>query len=178
MAAAPNSLGCIFPLFPKFPAEIRNQIWRDALPGAIGPGLFFFKKECWDPRRKTEADNWQFGYYPDRDGLNWNFTWHHKRLTSTQYTLPLFFVNREARSIAVHWLHTHGISIRYLPISQKFGFTRLFDPLRDAVYVSLDQWKDFYLDPHDRFQQPDILGRSVTVEADLWHLAVPGVVTE
>jgi hypothetical protein len=87
-----------FPLFPALPPELRNQIWCEALPDDVKPALFFPKNGLWGLRHLTEAD---WDYNPDWDEANWNFDWNHKLLDKVQYEVPLVFVNREARSIAL-----------------------------------------------------------------------------
>ena len=80
----------VFTLFPSLPAELRIQIWRDALPlpDKDRQALYFYKKGCWHPRHLTEADA---NYNPHNDELNLAFEFHHKLLDDVQLILPSFF---------------------------------------------------------------------------------------
>lgn len=95
-----------FVLFSSLAAELRNQIWRDALPHHIGPTLYSYRKRgCWCPRRLTESEP---GYIAGNDDLNLAFEFRTELLDDdNQYHVPLFSVNREARSIVIAWLQEH-----------------------------------------------------------------------
>lgn len=92
-----------FVLFSSLAAELRNQIWRDALPHHIGPALYSYRKRgCWCPRQLTESEP---GYIAGNDDLNLAFEFRTDLLDDdNQYHVPLFSVNREARSIVLAWL--------------------------------------------------------------------------
>jgi hypothetical protein len=169
-AAIINSSGCTFTLFSKLPPELRNQIWRDVLPGKVGTVLFSYKKGSWDIRDPTEVDE-EYGH--ENNGANLNLIWKHDLLDEIQFEIPLVYANREARGIALDWIREQGLQICSLEDRQQPVFVRRWDPVRDALYVGLDQWSDFLNDPHDRFFQPEFLNRNITVEAHIWHLAVP-----
>jgi hypothetical protein len=160
----------IFTLFSGLAQELRDQIWRDALPDQTGSALYFYKKGCWCSRRLTESD---LTYDPENDELNLIFEWCHGLLDDVQFELPLIFANREARSIALDWLREQGIEIRSREDRQQPVFVRAFDPMRDALYVALDKWDEFLCDPDDRFFQADLEGLNATIETSLTRLAVP-----
>ena len=167
-AVATNS--STFPLFSSLPPELRNQIWRDAVPDKVGPALYFYRKGCWCPRRLSTSDE---GYDPENDENNLNFEFRHDLLHDAQFEVPLVFVNREARGVALAWVREQGIEIRPRENRQYPIFVRPFDPMRDALYVALDKWDDFLLEPHDRQFQPDLFEQLVTIEPDLTRIAVP-----
>lgn len=169
-AAATNS--SIFPLFPRLCPELRNQIWRDALPDRIGPALYSYKKGSWCPRRLTESDE---EYDPDDDESNLNFEYRHDLLDNVQYDLPLVFVSREARGIALAWVRQQGIETRSREDRRYPVFERSFDSMRDALYISLDTWGDFLNEQYDRQGEPDLLFKLVNVVADITYIAVPEV---
>jgi len=90
-----------FPLFSVLPFEMRDQIWRDALPKPAGPALYFYRgRGCWAAQKLTESDP---GYMAGNDGMRFEFGTD--RLNDgCQFDLPLVSVNREARRVALAWL--------------------------------------------------------------------------
>lgn len=159
-----------FPLFTSLPRELRDQIWRDALPEKLGPALSFYKKGCWCPRRLSEFDE---GYDPENDENNLNFEFRHDLLDDIQFEMPLIYVNREARDLAFAWVREKGIWMRPREDRQYPVFVRPFDPMRDALYVALDKWDDFLREPDDRLFQPDLFDQLVDTNSDLTRIAVP-----
>jgi len=94
-------------------------------------------------------------------------------LDCVQFEVPLVFVNREARGIALAWVREQGIEIRYREDRQYPVFGCPFDPMRDALYIALDQWEDFLCEPYDRQSEPDLFEKIVDVKEDLTRIAVP-----
>ena len=133
-AAATNS--STFPLFSSLALELRNQIWRDALPNKVGPALYFYRKGCWCPRHLLQSDE---EYDPKNHELNLNFEFRHDLLNVVQFKVPLFFVNREASNIALAWVREHGIEIRARENRQSPVFVCPFNPIRDVLYIALDK---------------------------------------
>ena len=127
----------VFSLFSILPAELRNQIWQDALPDKVGQALYFYRKGCWCPRRLTEADE---DYDPENDELNLNIEFFHDLLDYVQFEVPLFFVNHEARGITLSWIHEQGLKIHFREDRCSLIFERLFDPIHDTLYVPLNKW--------------------------------------
>ena len=169
MAAAATNFAT-FPLFSSLAPELRNQIWRDALPDKVGPALCFYRKGRWCPRRLSKSDK---GYDPENDENNLNFEFRHDLIDDAQFEVPLVFVNREARGIALTWVREQGIEIRLSEDRQYPIFVRPFDPMRDALYVALDKWNDFLCEPDDRQFEPDLFEQLVDVKSDLTRIAVP-----
>jgi hypothetical protein len=167
-AVATNS--STFPLFSSLALELRHQIWRDALPDKVGPALYFYRKGCWCPRRLSKSDE---EYDSENDENNLTFEFHHELLDDVQLEVPLVFVNREARGIALPWLRGQGIEIRPCEDRQYPIFVRPFDPVRDALYVALDKWDDFLCEPVDRQYQPDLFEKLVVIRQDVTRIAVP-----
>ncbi|KAE8453285.1 hypothetical protein EG329_011352 [Mollisiaceae sp. DMI_Dod_QoI] len=159
-----------FPLFSTLAPELRGQIWRDALPGKIGPALYFYKRGCWCPRRLLESDE---GYDPENDEHNLNFEFRPDLLDNVQFDVPLLFVSREARRTALAWVHGQGIEMLPNEGRQYPGFVRPFDLMRDTLYIALDKWDDFLCEPNDRLFQPDLLQRNVDIKPNLTRIAVP-----
>ncbi|KAH8653601.1 hypothetical protein BX600DRAFT_471233 [Xylariales sp. PMI_506] len=50
---------------------------------------------------------------------------------------------------------------------------RRFDAARDVIYVALDEWLAFIMEPHDRLSQPDLVDRFVVIKPQVRHIAVP-----
>ena len=167
-AAVTNS--STFPYFSSLPAELRNRIWHDALPDKDGPALSFYKKGCWCPRRLSKFDE---GYDAD-DKCNLEFEFRHDLVDHIQVEVPLVFVNREARGIALAWVREWGIEICFRKDRQCHVFVRPFDPVYDALYIAFDKWNDFCCEPYDRLFQSDLFGQIVNVTGpDLTRIAVP-----
>lgn len=92
-------------------------------------------------------------------------------LCFTSYTyiphlfLPSFFVNREARGISLSWIHSQDIKIWFHKESQYLTFTRSFNPKYDTLYVPLEKWDEFFLEPCDRIEEPDLFNRAFEIPA-------------
>lgn len=156
MAATATS-SSTFLHFSSLPSELRNRIWHDALPDKDEPALCFYKKGCWCPRHLSESDEEY-----DPDGMcNLEFEFRHDLLDHVQVEVPLFFVNREARGIALAWVREQGIALRFCKDRQCYYFVRSFDPMYDTLYLALDRWNDFCFEPDGRLFEPDLLGQMV-----------------
>lgn len=168
--AAAAAISPTFPLFPNLPQELRDQIWQDALPDKVGPALFFYKKGCWCPGRLAPSDE---GHDPENDENNLTLEFRPDLLDATQFEMPLVFVNREARHIALSWLRQHGVQVRPREDRQRPLFVRPFDPVHDALYIALEEWEEFVCEAEDRLSQPDLFDRLVDIEPHLTRIAVP-----
>jgi len=167
VAAKPST----FPLFSTLAGELRNQIWSYALPDDIGLALYFFKKGCWCPGRRTAAD---CRYDAENDEYNLVFEWRADLLDNIQFKMPMVFVNREARGIALDWIREQGIKTLPGKKGQQPLYVRSFDQTRDALYVSLEKWIEFFSDPFEtHWQRPELLNRQAQVDSDLTRLALP-----
>ena len=169
MAAATTN-SSMFPVFPSLSPELRDQIWGEALPGKVGPALYFYRKGCWLPRRLSKSDK---GYDAENDENNLNFEFRHDLLDDIHFEVPLVFVNHEAHGVALAWVRKQGIEIRPREDRQDPIFVRHFDPTNDALYIALDKWDDFLCEPIDRQSQPDLIEQLVDIKADLTRIAVP-----
>ncbi|KAI0837990.1 hypothetical protein F5Y06DRAFT_58743 [Hypoxylon sp. FL0890] len=162
-------MAATFTLFPNLVPELRDLIWRATLPNYIRPTLFFYRRGCWRPRRLTESDK---GYLPDDDIDNMELRFRHDLLDNdAQFNVPIFYVNREARSIALAWVREQGIQIRSRADGQ-LHFVRPFDVQRDVLYVPDDRWKDFCEEASDKLAGPELMDRAATLEAEIERLAV------
>ena len=173
----------IFPLFSDLPAELRNQIWRNALLHQTGPALHFYKPGCWCPRQLTESDQ----RWDPNDEFNLDLEFRYDLLDHPHIKIPLVFVNHEARAIALAWVCEQGIETHFRDdSSDKNGdddskqqqqrldyFVRPFNLMYDAVYVAPDQWNEFMFSSFNRSSEPDLLDKTVDVRPNITHLAVP-----
>lgn len=88
----------VFHRFADLPPELRNAIWRAALPKDVGPSLFFYRgRGCWVVRRCDEPYDpyTEMEFRTDLLG------------DDNQYRVPLILVNREAHNLALSWLDEH-----------------------------------------------------------------------
>jgi len=101
-----------FQFFSSLSPELRDQIWREALP-KIGPTLHFYKRGCWCPRQLSQSDE---GFYHENgynnEELNLWFELRNDLVEPAQFKLPLVFVNHEAREIALAWVKQQGDKIK------------------------------------------------------------------
>ncbi|OTA76795.1 hypothetical protein M434DRAFT_38790 [Hypoxylon sp. CO27-5] len=154
-----------FTLFPQLAPEIRNHIWRDALP-EVGPSLFYYKKGYWQPRRLTESDE---GFVAGNDNMELRF--RHDLLPNDEFDLPLFHVCRESRSIVLPWLRRQGIHIQCRQDGQ-FVLVRPFDLELDILYVPDHLWEDFCIGASYRLAEPDMRDMDATLQSWLQRIAV------
>ncbi|KAH8588769.1 hypothetical protein B0O99DRAFT_524379 [Bisporella sp. PMI_857] len=170
-----------FQFFSSLPRELRDQVWREALP-KIGPTLHFYQRGCWCPRQLSKSDE---GFYHedghDDEELNLWFEFCTDLVEPVQFELPLVFVSHEAREIALAWVKEQGNgnlvikdgeSSRY-GMRQDPAFVRCFDMIRDVLYIGVDKWCDFVEEPSDRRSEPDLINRSVNVRPNVTRIAVP-----
>ncbi|ROV96077.1 hypothetical protein VPNG_09168 [Cytospora leucostoma] len=159
-----------FTLFSNLPPELRIQIWQDALPDTIGPGLYRYRPGCWEPRHITESD---YNYTPGDDRSNWEINFRYDRLGSARFNNALVSVNREARDVALDWAAKRDVEIRQAGDSHVL--LRHFDPERDCMYVSPDDWDAFLTEEIEvpwefNLDQQD---RSYHIECHVTRIAVP-----
>ncbi|KAE8131638.1 hypothetical protein BDV38DRAFT_290010 [Aspergillus pseudotamarii] len=134
----------VFTLFPTLPPELRNQIWRDALPDKVRQALYFYKWGCWRSRRLIEDDE---DYNHGNDQLNICYEFSHDLLDPMKIEMPLLFVNSEARGIALAWVKGQNLQRAFCEDGQTPIVIRPFDPAHDTLYISLDAWDSFSNEP-------------------------------
>jgi hypothetical protein len=146
--------------FPALAAELRNQIWYEALPDSTRPALVPWKPGLWR-LQGVETD------------LECRFS--HEEL-EVPIDIAMAFVDREARNIAlVHirdsQLETISRSGYRYPV-----FTRAFERLKDALIVQPDQLDDIVLDSTNRLFQPDMIDRYVSCYSDFKSIAMSATI--
>ena len=144
----PTNTLSFFTLFPLLPPELRDQIFIMALEDEIPPAFFHYKKGCWHSRLLPRLYEDDEGYDPtDLDPLQGELSHHHDLFDVVQVFVPLIFVNRAARDIAMSWIrnspYAHGIEVR------EGILTTSFIPTRDVLYIGVDEWDDFTSEPHE-----------------------------
>ncbi|QSZ36279.1 hypothetical protein DSL72_007405 [Monilinia vaccinii-corymbosi] len=165
-----------FHLFSTLTPELRNRIWKEALPSAFRPSLYFYKKGCWQPRTSTKSHPGP-GYCDEASDVcsstdpNRNFEFRHELLDDIRVDTPLLSVNHEARNTALAWARTHGLKI-YGETASPF-LARSFSPNLDVLYVPHDRWNEFYNEPFDRFFEEDMLGQNHGTWNEVTRVAVP-----
>ena len=127
-------------------------------------------KGCWCPRRLSKSDE---GHDSENDENNLNLEFRHDLLYDIQFEMPLALVNREAHAIALAWAREQGVTMCRCEDRQAPVFVRSFDPMRDALYVSLDKWDDFLSEPGDRLFGPYLSEQLVDMISDIRRIAVP-----
>lgn len=150
-----------FPLFSWLPPELRCQIWREVLPDKFGPALYFYKKGCWCPWR---AIGGQYTFTHSVENLDYQF--RRGLRNAIHFEMPLMFVNREARDIALAWAQPEGIAMLARD-KQDPVFARPFNPVRDILYVPLEYWDDLLDDLDGLAEGQGHQGRADVYRADI-----------
>ncbi|OJJ61490.1 hypothetical protein ASPSYDRAFT_88035 [Aspergillus sydowii CBS 593.65] len=158
-----------FSLFPSLPPEIRHQIWLEALSNHSKPGetpLFYFKKGNWRFRHLSREEP---GWEPWDTNLI--FEYMDDRLHPRRYDHPLFHVCWEARNAAQFWVRSRGE--KDAAASPSLLMTRSFNPERDTLYVSGEDFTPFFAEPMEAPFDAEIYGM-YTSYGPLWRrLALP-----
>ncbi|KAL6882469.1 hypothetical protein HDV57DRAFT_63980 [Trichoderma longibrachiatum] len=164
-----------FPRFSSLPPELRMQIWWESVPDLDGITLHNYQKGYWDPRNVPKAESEE----ADAEGARGTdeepitFSFHHEKLNTVHVDVPLAFVNREARGVALAWAREEGLRLHFNEAKECPVFVHRFEPARDALFVGIDQWRPFCNEPHNRLAEPDLSGLVVNNTTELTRLAVP-----
>lgn len=143
-----------FTVFPQLITELRLEIWRLALPAPVSNGLYPWRKGCWVPKHLTADDQ---GFEPDGDNLYMRFD--PSLLEPLRVDLPLYLVNREARDVALEYVHKQKLT--KARNGSQYEFERAFDRLTDTVLLPAADMVAFEDEPLNRTQQPDLIDRIV-----------------
>jgi hypothetical protein len=150
------------------------MIWRQLLPEKDTPALFFYKKGCWlapDNNDKNGGNN-----KTEDDPLSLVF--HYRLLDHVPVRLPLASINYEARNVALAWARQQGIQAVFCPERKRHAFVRPFDPIRDAIFVSLPTWRDFCEEADDCISELFENDRRVDTTSDVQHIALPATILD
>ncbi|KAL8392550.1 hypothetical protein RB595_002660 [Gaeumannomyces hyphopodioides] len=142
-----------FPAFADLPLELREQVWRDALPVKPGrPTLFPYVEGSWVRGSFSPDDQW----YNELDPGTSQFTT--PSASDIAVKTPLLDVNREARHVAIAWARKRGYTVKRrggdgsdsdtttttttmtcanhnVDIPGPLVITRPVDPSHDAIYL-------------------------------------------
>jgi hypothetical protein len=164
--------GTTFARFSDLPGELRNQIWRDALPSEIEPALFLYKLGLWGPFHFGEGEAY---HNYENDNMNWYFQWHSNLLDTPHVDIPLLSVNREARSFALESIRksSNRMGLHFKESGGRSYLTRPWSLYEDILYVPAGQIRQFGNDPHDRMRQPDMQDRYYSGGDAPINIAVP-----
>ncbi|KAI0468178.1 hypothetical protein F4859DRAFT_216941 [Xylaria cf. heliscus] len=157
-----------FPLFSNLPPELRNQIWQDALPNRVGAGLYFYKQGCCGPEWVSTLDG---GSDHERSTRTMVLEFQHSLLDDARFDIPLAFVSREARSIALAWAEEQGLKV----CSSANGpiFLCPFNPRRDVLYIAPDQWDGFLRDHIELWFGFGLIEQDPEIRSHLERVALP-----
>jgi hypothetical protein len=129
MAARPSSSAKFGP-FSRLPAELREMIWRHALPVVDPPALTPYRAGCWCP------------IPPDNEDANnqapVTMVFHHELLDRIRVRTPFASVSSEARKIGFQWAQDQGFEIHYDANNDPICL-RPFDPTRDTIWIGLNE---------------------------------------
>jgi hypothetical protein len=89
--AATAPVATAFPKFSSLAAELRNRIWREALPEEMDSALVPYRKGSWEH------------FIDDNNGATYWARFRSDWLETVRYGFGMAFVNREAHSIARAW---------------------------------------------------------------------------
>ena len=145
MAVEPAELRT-FPLFPKLPFELRDQIWRESLPDKVTCSLCFYRDRCWTFERLTPSDK-EYNHHIAE--FVYDGQLRRKLLEEIELNLPHFFVNREARHNALTRMRAHDLKRRVARAGQSLVLARPFRLRRDALYIAPEMFGHFFFDSGD-----------------------------
>lgn len=138
-----------FSLYPDLPPELRMQICRAALPDQLAPALHIYKRGCWGPRHLTETD---VGYESDSADDNLVLEFCLEKLGVARFDISIAAITNEAREVTLAWASQQwGVEVQECHSPEQGRpatiFTCRFHGERDILYVPLDLWHDFFLEP-------------------------------
>ena len=172
--AAAIAIASTFHLFTSLSAELRDEIWRYALPEKDEPALYFYKKGGWRPERPLPSD---IRCGSEDDEATVHVFYRHDMLDAVQVKIPLLFVNHEAHHMVLAWAHKQNTQLRIYTYEQGGSriptLVRPFDAFQDVLYIPVDEWKNFNMEPWDRMFQPDVMDRMVCTHPILKKIAIP-----
>lgn len=161
-----------FPLFPTLPAELRLQVWRDALPDHIQPALFLWKCGCWAIGLLTE---YEFEYEPDNDEVNLILEFRYNVLNPIRFDNPLLSTNNEARQITLIWAAKNGFQLQQANNADYTIARRAFQPDNDTIFIPPYLWQLFLYEAVYRAYEPDLIDRNYSNCSEIYQLAIPGI---
>ncbi|KAI4153186.1 MAG: hypothetical protein LQ340_002472 [Diploschistes diacapsis] len=86
--------------------------------------------------------------------------------------MPLFFVNREARKIALAWIRANGIKMRAGTERQPLVFAHPFSPVRDVLFIAAENRDEFLSEPDNRMFEGDLLAKFTYIQFEVTRVAI------
>ena len=157
-----------FQSFSKLPPELRVKIWHASLPIIDHGAVFFYRKEGWAPEVLSESDPRHLGRGPE---MTFGFRPELLDKVAVKTHMPLAAVNREARRVAIEWVHRQDVKEDFHKDFHCHTFSRSFDPARDILYMGL--WMDAYGECMDRIFEPDVVNRNIDTDIFYAPVAMP-----
>ncbi|GAM90432.1 hypothetical protein ANO11243_084750 [Dothideomycetidae sp. 11243] len=150
-----------FHLFPLLPAELRHQIWRHALP-ELGPALLTYEEGLWCKECPTSRI---LRVMRNRNAYT---SFRYDLLDDAHVRLPVAFVNKEARAIALRWCRKHDV------VQYRSSFKRTFNPRLDALYAPLNTMSRVLDEPWELpWKDPIWREDEYSHMHNLWNFALP-----
>lgn len=117
-----------FIYFPQLPPELREQIWREALPPDVRPAIFQLDHGYWRFERGGPRTH-------GRESII--CFWNHDLIQNFAIKAPLAIVNREASAVMRRWVARQEFTLPWR-VSRDLNqsiYYRNFDPAHDAIFV-------------------------------------------
>ncbi|KAI1169997.1 hypothetical protein F4777DRAFT_570906 [Nemania sp. FL0916] len=162
-------MSAAFPLFPRLPPELRDEIWHAALPHTVRPALIPYRVGWWQPRWLSPLEP---GFDSENPENNIALEVCHNAVDQTRVPMALALANARARDIAIAWAQKPSSPVSCSQEGGRLVFFHTFDPDRDIIYVPIHQWGRFVIEPHNRMYQTDLLGHVVDIRPGLARIAV------
>lgn len=139
--------------FNRLPAELRRQIYLEYLQPLNPPTVYLYNKNL-------------VLRYIDPDGEDERYAGiSHDPLVQVK-TPPSMHVNSEARAITMSWARSQNIRLYFRKETKGHILVRPWEPARDPLYVSREQWEEFCELP---WESEGVEGMAASVR----HLALP-----
>ncbi|KAF2154486.1 hypothetical protein K461DRAFT_293128 [Myriangium duriaei CBS 260.36] len=160
-----------FYLFSRLPAEIRDQIWHEALPDPDSQSLFFYKETCWVAETLDPSDP-DYIHGPNNDNRCMRF--QEAALDDCSVSVPLINAVLEARHIGIKWAKSQSLRVApSLHVSEQLRVSSSFDFHRDVLYVLPELYNHFINQPYDLLSLPENQGQHFLNHAAVEHIALP-----
>ncbi|CEJ82942.1 hypothetical protein VHEMI02981 [[Torrubiella] hemipterigena] len=119
-----------FPLFSRFPLEIRDLIWSHALPDRDAPAIFFYSQGFMKKFKKPYPPNHKL--YP---GSHLYLRFCHELLDPVPVIVPLLHVNADAARVVLRWAKKRNFNISKDIFSNRTMISRCMDRIHDILWL-------------------------------------------
>ena len=127
-----------------------------------------------DMARRSSWEDWARLIRSDNRNIyaGTRFEARQRLLDIVQLEMPLFFVNREARKIALAWIRANNIKMRAGTKRQPLVFVHAFSPMRDVLYITPDTRDEFLSNPDNRMFEGDLLAKFTYIQFEVTRAAI------